>query len=94
MFEIKQLCKFLESESKIKSPPNAKEFVYKEGELIFENVNFSYLPDKPIIKNMNLKIKGESFVTIVGEIGSGKTTLIKLLLRFVDPLHGRILIDG
>ena len=43
---------------------------------------------------MDLLIKGKTFVTIVGEIGSGKTTLIKLLLRFIDPEKGRVLIDG
>eukprot|EP00828_Plagiopyla_frontata_P041416 TRINITY_DN5898_c0_g1_i3.p1 TRINITY_DN5898_c0_g1~~TRINITY_DN5898_c0_g1_i3.p1 ORF type:complete len:331 (-),score=35.14 TRINITY_DN5898_c0_g1_i3:166-1158(-) len=49
---------------------------------------------KPIIKDVDLLIKGKTFVTIVGEIGSGKTTLIKLLLRFIDPEKGRVLIDG
>lgn len=81
-------------EPKIKNIANAKEFEYKCGELSFENVSFSYLPTKQIIKDVDLKIKGKTFVTIVGEIGSGKTTLIKLLLRFIDPERGKVRIDG
>eukprot|EP00828_Plagiopyla_frontata_P009774 TRINITY_DN15062_c0_g1_i1.p1 TRINITY_DN15062_c0_g1~~TRINITY_DN15062_c0_g1_i1.p1 ORF type:complete len:356 (-),score=40.21 TRINITY_DN15062_c0_g1_i1:100-1167(-) len=94
MFEIKQLCTFLEQEPKIKNCPSAQDFHFKSGELTFEGVQFSYLPGKPIIQNVDLQIKEHTFVTIVGEIGSGKTTMIKLLLRFIDPEEGRVLIDG
>ena len=65
-----------------------------EGEVIFENVSFSYRPDELIIDNLSFKVSPGQNVAIVGPTGSGKTTIIRLLCRLYEPNEGRILIDG
>jgi ABC-type multidrug transport system, ATPase and permease components len=64
------------------------------GEVEFKQVNFSYIADKPIIKNFTAQIKPKSNVAIVGPTGAGKTTIVNLLMRFYDIDSGSILIDG
>lgn len=64
------------------------------GDIEFKNVNFSYVQGKPIIKNFNLHVKRGQKVAIVGPTGSGKTTLINLLMRFYEIDSGEIKIDG
>jgi ATP-binding cassette subfamily B multidrug efflux pump len=65
-----------------------------KGEVRFENVRFGYLPDKPIIKNMNLVARAGHMIALVGPTGAGKTTIINLLSRFYEIDGGRITIDG
>ena len=64
------------------------------GQVDFENVSFSYVPDQPLIKNLNLKVSQGQRVAIVGPTGCGKTTMINLLMRFYDVNEGKIMIDG
>ena len=64
------------------------------GEVTFEHVDFSYSPDKPLIKDLNFTVKAGQTVAIVGPTGAGKTTLINLLMRFYDVNAGAIKIDG
>lgn len=64
------------------------------GEIRFENVNFGYLTDRPILKNLNLTIPGGKKVAIVGPSGCGKSTILRLLFRFYDAQSGKVLIDG
>ncbi|MCH5268056.1 MAG: ABC transporter ATP-binding protein [Lachnospiraceae bacterium] len=64
------------------------------GQVDFDNVSFSYVPEQPLIRNLNLSVKPGQRVAIVGPTGCGKTTLINLLMRFYDVNEGRILIDG
>ena len=65
-----------------------------KGNIKFENVHFGYNEDKIIINNFNADIKEGQKVAIVGPTGAGKTTIVKLLMRFYDLNSGRILIDG
>lgn len=65
-----------------------------EGEFVIHNLKFSYLPEKPLITDLNLKVKSGMTVAIVGPTGCGKTTLINLLMRFYDANSGEINIDG
>ena len=64
------------------------------GEVIFDNVSFSYRPDEPIIQDLTFRIAPGENVALVGPTGSGKTTLIRLLCRLYEPQSGSILIDG
>jgi subfamily B ATP-binding cassette protein MsbA len=64
------------------------------GNVIFKNVDFSYEPKNSVFKKFNLRIKSGEKIAIVGSTGSGKTTIINLLLRFYEISGGDILIDG
>ncbi len=65
-----------------------------QGNLEFHDVNFSYLPEKPLIQHFNMKAKSGQKIAIVGKTGCGKSTIINLLLRFYEIQSGEILIDG
>ena len=73
--------------------PNAPALRVTCGEIEFRNVSFKY-KRKWVLRNFNLKIKCGERVGLVGPSGAGKTTLVNLLMRFYDPTHGEILIDG
>ena len=64
------------------------------GEVVFNNINFGYDPEKTIIKNFTAHIKPQQNVAIVGPTGAGKTTIVNLLMRFYDLDSGSIVIDG
>ncbi|WP_269209953.1 ABC transporter ATP-binding protein [Nocardioides furvisabuli] len=64
------------------------------GEVRFEDVSFSYDPERPLIEGLSLVAHPGSTVAIVGPTGAGKTTMVNLVMRFYDPQAGRILIDG
>ncbi|MDR3185839.1 MAG: ABC transporter ATP-binding protein/permease [Christensenellaceae bacterium] len=65
-----------------------------KGVIEFRDVSFSYDPSRPLIQNFNLSVKPGQRIAIVGKTGSGKTTLVNLLMRFYDINSGQILIDG
>ncbi|GAX39865.1 ABC transporter, transmembrane region [Tolypothrix sp. NIES-4075] len=64
------------------------------GKVEFSNVTFGYDANRPVLQDINLLIEPYQTVALVGRSGSGKSTLVKLLFRYFDPNHGRILIDG
>jgi ATP-binding cassette subfamily B multidrug efflux pump len=74
--------------------PDAIEIDRAVGRVAFETLSFSYLPDRPLIEGLNLSASPGERIAIVGPTGSGKTTLINLLMRFYEPDAGRILVDG
>jgi ATP-binding cassette subfamily B multidrug efflux pump len=71
------------------APPNPL-----KGDVVLENVHFSYLPDQPVLRGINLHIPAGQRVAIVGPTGAGKSSLIGLLARWYDPQQGRITLDG
>jgi ATP-binding cassette subfamily B protein len=65
-----------------------------EGRVEFENVSFSYVPDRPLIEGLSFVAEPGTTVAIVGPTGAGKTTLVNLIMRFYELDGGRILLDG
>jgi len=65
-----------------------------EGEIRFDDVGFSYVPDQPVLRHIKLDIEPGEKVAIFGPTGSGKSTIINLLGRFYDPVEGNVFIDG
>lgn len=76
------------------SDANLPDIKHCTGEVIFDNVDFSYTPDKKLIQNLNLHITKGQKVAIVGPTGCGKSTLINLLMRFYDVDKGQIVVSG
>ncbi len=75
-------------------PANPPALPAVKGRVCFENVRFGYSPEKIVIHDFSLCVLPGQTCAIVGETGSGKTTLVKLLMRFYDPLAGRVTLDG
>lgn len=73
---------------------NASELENVRGEIELSNVDFGYTPEKPILKNIDLKAYPGKMIAIVGPTGAGKTTIINLLMRFYDADSGEIRVDG
>ena len=65
-----------------------------EGRVVFEDVSFRYLPDKPLIHDLDLVVEPGQSCAIVGPTGAGKTTMVNLIMRFYDVDSGRITLDG
>lgn len=78
----------------IAEKPTAKPLQLKGGEIKFDNVNFAYHPDRPILQNLSLTIPAGKKVALVGPSGCGKSTVFRLLFRFYDSQSGNIYIDG
>lgn len=74
--------------------PNATDLAVKQGEISFEQVDFAYDEQKPLLTDFNLHIKAGEKVGLIGRSGAGKSTLTNLLLRFYDVQNGAVKIDG
>ena len=84
----------LSAEPEIDDAPDAIDIGQPAGEIVFEDVHFSYPDGKPVLQGVSLRIAAGEHVALVGPSGSGKSTLLALLLRLYEPSSGRILIDG
>ena len=89
-----RLFELIEAPEQSPDPTELPEPSAPKGTVEFDDLTFSYSPDKPLIRNFSLRVKPGQLVAIVGPTGCGKTTLINLLMRFYDPVSGRILVDG
>lgn len=89
-----RLFDLLAQNSQMPDAPDALSLQVPDGSIEFKNVCFSYQKDRPLIKNFSLKIAPHTRVAIVGPTGSGKTTLVNLLMRFYDADSGTIFISG
>ncbi|MBI9045276.1 MAG: ABC transporter ATP-binding protein [Anaerolineaceae bacterium] len=84
----------MDTKIELEDSPDAVPLEKIKGQVCFDQVDFGYLSDVPVIKNMTLKAKTGETIALVGPTGAGKTTLINLLTRFYDIQNGSIKIDG
>ena len=89
-----RVFELIEEETEIPDSPEAVALGDVVGNVELTDVSFSYVPEKPLITNLNLKVKPGMRVAIVGPTGCGKTTLINLLMRFYDINSGSIKVEG
>jgi len=89
-----RVFELIEEEPQVPDAADAIILKHADGNVSFENVAFSYLPDRPLIRNLNLNAKPGQRIAIVGPTGSGKTTVINLLMRFYDINSGSIKVEG
>ena len=82
----------LEAEEEVDDEATAT--IESGSSIVFEDVNFSYLPEKPLIESFNLQVNKGELVAIVGPTGAGKTTIVNLLMRFYEIKSGAIKVDG
>ncbi|MEG1719664.1 MAG: ABC transporter ATP-binding protein [Clostridia bacterium] len=85
---------FLEEEEEVEDSKTPTDVKKLNGNVTFENVSFGYNPDKIIVNNFSATVKDGQKIAIVGPTGAGKTTMVKLLMRFYDVTSGKILVDG
>ena len=85
---------FLDIPEEDQTVPNAVPSSVITGQVSFDHVRFGYRPDKPVIHDFNCEVKPGQMVAIVGPTGAGKTTMVKLLMRFYDVDAGEIRLDG
>uniref|UniRef100_A0A667ZYK4 ATP-binding cassette sub-family B member 6 n=1 Tax=Myripristis murdjan TaxID=586833 RepID=A0A667ZYK4_9TELE len=92
--DMESMFKLFEEEEEVKDDINAGNLLYKLGKVEFENVYFSYVNGKEILRDVSFTVLPGQTVALVGQSGSGKSTIIRLLFRFYDVQGGCIRIDG
>ncbi len=89
-----RIMEVIGNESELLDEPEARSLPRVQGAIRFEHVDFWYKDDQPVLKDINISVDPGQTIALVGPTGSGKTTIVNLLARFYDPIHGRITIDG
>ena len=91
---VKKIMEFYDDNYKFFVPEGNKELIEFRRKIEFKNLNFSYIKGKQVLKNVSFSIEKGKMTAIVGATGSGKSTLINLLMRFYDCSPGSIFIDN
>src|SRR6266480_1114678 len=94
MIDIETMFSILARKPEIEDKPGAPPLKVRDGMIRFENVTFSYEPDRQILKGLTFAVPAGKTVAIVGPSGAGKSTISRLLFRFYEVTRGRIEIDG
>lgn len=85
----------LDTPPDVQDAPDAEDLTTIRGDIDFHGVSFHYPDDKtPVLQDINLHVQAGQTVALVGKTGAGKSTMVKLLSRFHDPVEGRVLVDG
>ena len=92
--DMDMVFRLLDTAQEVTDCPNAPDLQITRGEIRFENVDFGYQPERPILRGVSFSVPAGAKVAVVGHSGAGKSTLARLLYRFYDVTRGRILIDG
>ena len=92
--DMSEMFQLLEHKIEVLDKPRAKDLIIKEGIVEFKNVSFSYEKERQILNNISFSVKKGETLGIVGQSGSGKSTIARLLFRFYDLTDGNISIDG
>lgn len=90
----KRVFELIEEKAEVPDAPNAIELGEVTGDVVLNDVDFSYTQDKKFIEDLNIKVKSGQRIAIVGPTGCGKTTIINLLMRFYEIDKGSIMVDG
>lgn len=91
---LRMLYELFDREQSPTEQEDAPALVYKDGVIEFRNVSFAYRPEVEVLKDVNLRIAGNSKVALVGPSGAGKTTILSLIPRLYEATGGEILVDG
>ena len=91
---LKRVFDILDIEPDIVDKPDAVPLTKFEDEIRFEGVSFSYTPERPVLRDVSFSAKAGTITAIIGPTGSGKSSLMALLLRMFDPATGKISVDG
>ena len=94
LVDMERMFDLLDVQPDVIEKKEAKALALSTGRIKFENVSFSFQPDKPTLNDISFELPGGGMLAVVGPSGSGKSTLARLLLRFYDPDQGSISIDG
>ena len=99
LVDMEQMFRLLAADQEITDRPDARVLPRQHGtdcacELVFEDVQFGYRPDRPILKGLSFRVPAGRSLAVVGPTGAGKSTISRLLFRFYDVSGGRILLDG
>lgn len=83
-----------DTEPQVQDPPSARPAPRLQGEIEFDHVQFGYVPNQPILRNLSLRVPSGQMTALVGPTGAGKTTIASMIGRFYDPDSGIVKIDG
>jgi ABC-type multidrug transport system fused ATPase/permease subunit len=89
-----RIFEVIDEPEEVADAPRARELPPGDGRIVFETVSFEYLPDRPVLRGVDLEIAPGRTIALIGHTGSGKTTLTSLVPRFYDVTGGRVTVDG
>jgi ATP-binding cassette subfamily B protein len=91
---VQMMFDLIDTKPALTDRPGAKDLAVPGGEIRFDGVTFGYVQDEPVLKNLSLTAAAGKTTALVGLSGSGKTTMMNLILRFWDPWSGKVEVDG